>query len=101
MEIIWEFTAPGPLLGYCKLIAAEMVKEFAIPYEEAVGRINASWAEMEFSNVSPDDLNLIYHELPSHWAKRIYYGEDSFWWIRSETERDRLGLLPLQPVRWP
>lgn len=62
---------------YCEAVIQEMVRLFDISEEEALGRMNRAWRGIEF--VGDDDL--IYHEDEEYWAKNIYYGKDSAWWM--------------------
>lgn len=52
-----------------------MTDTFNIPVSEAVARINFEWHHVSFHEW-PD---LIAHELPEHWAHRIYYGDVPYW----------------------
>jgi hypothetical protein len=85
-----EFTAKaGPkIMAYLERIADTMVSLQSIPREEAVGRINRAFKDTKFrkGDKRPD---LIFHETPEYWAKTIYYGKDSRWWVGEE------GLEPL------
>jgi hypothetical protein len=99
VQIQWDFKAPSPLYGYCKLIAAEMVNQFGVSEEEAFDRINKAWRGRDFS--PPFDLNVIWHETVSWWARSFHYGHDSYWWIADENKRETLGLRPLESVRYP
>jgi hypothetical protein len=40
---------------------------------------------------------MIYHEEPEFWAKDIYWGHSSYWWLSTE-ERQNKGLPELKPV---
>jgi hypothetical protein len=60
---------------YLREIAEEMTDLFDIPYREAVARINYEWRDLSFDKW-PD---LIGHELPEHWAYRLYYGDVAYW----------------------
>jgi hypothetical protein len=61
---------------YCLEIVDEMIRQFGISKEEAIGRINHEWSGAEFIG----DDHVYYHEDPDEWAKDIFYGKDSFWW---------------------
>jgi hypothetical protein len=61
---------------FCFRIASEMVKLFGISQSEAVGRINKHWQGQKF--VGPD---MIYHRDTVYWANRIYYTDDTYWWL--------------------
>lgn len=101
MEIVWNFRAATPLYGYCKLIAEEMVRQFRIELSEAIGRINKVWSGRDFYPTEIHQDEIIYHEPTSYWAKEFYYGHDSCWWIVDECKREKLGLRPLEPMRYP
>jgi hypothetical protein len=69
-------------LEYIEQIAREMALLFRITMDEAVGRINRSWASQEFS--SAGQVGALLHEEPDAWAKTVYYGRDSYWWLGEE-----------------
>jgi len=60
-------------------IAAEMVRLFSISSSEAFGRLNRFWQGQEFT--SAGKVTALLHEVPADWAKTIYYGRESFWWL--------------------
>lgn len=70
---------------YCVSIIDKMVELFGITKEEALGRMNKTWGNLEL--VGDDDL--IYHEDEDYWANNIYYGKNSRWWTNPD------GLKPL------
>lgn len=63
---------------YLLNIKSEMVNRFAISEEEAIGRINNYFENMEFIGYKL----MLYHEDETYWANTIYYGKDSEWWLR-------------------
>ena len=69
---------------FCEEIARQMVDLFGITHEEAIGRINRDWAGLNI--VGPD---VIYHEDETYWAKTIYYGKDSHWWLNPANLKPR------------
>lgn len=71
---------------YINRIADKLVNLFGISREEAVGRINRFWSGKAFA--TDVDLLVLLHQTEEYWAKTIYYGPDSEWWL-SET-----GLSP-------
>ncbi len=73
----FKFDVQGQLLEYCREILREMMSEFGISYEEALGRINNHWAGQEF-----DCPDTVYHETTEYWAKRIYYKSSCKWWVK-------------------
>jgi hypothetical protein len=75
---------------YMEEIVREMVGLFSISSAEAVGRLNQFWRGKEFT--SAVQVGVLLHEEPAHWAKTIYYGHDSHWW---------LGEDELQPLPFP
>ncbi|MEM9204017.1 MAG: hypothetical protein AAGC53_20445 [Actinomycetota bacterium] len=77
-------------LGYLEDIAQEMVKLFSIDLDEARGRINREFEDFPF--VDEDDEAYLGHELEEDWAKHIYYGRDSLWWMDDE---------PRDPLPYP
>ena len=79
-----EFETDSRGLSFCEEIARIMMREFTIPYPEAVGRINRHWRGQ---SIIGDDI--VYHEDGFFWANDIYYGGDSSWW------RKLPGLKPL------
>lgn len=52
---------------------------FAISLGEARGRINREFANC--SLVTPLETAVLQHEEQDTWAKHIYYGRESFWWL--------------------
>ncbi len=71
--------------AYCEEIFLEMARLFGISKSEAIGRINRDWDSLVL--VGQDDV--IYHEDPEYWAKTIYYGKDSFWWLNKGSLKPR------------
>jgi hypothetical protein len=63
--------------AFMQSIVAEMMQQFSISRNEAVGRLNSAWTRMEIKG--PD--HVIYHEYQKFWANNMYYGTDSFWWL--------------------
>lgn len=59
-------------------IAKKMIELFGISEEEAIGRINKHWEGAEFIG----EEKAVYHEDDEYWAKTIYFGKDSFWWLK-------------------
>jgi hypothetical protein len=80
----FEFQATGRSLELCERIVDRMMELFGISVDEALGRINRGWAGFEF-----EDLDLICHETDDYWANTIYFGADSYWWLKPP------GLKPL------
>jgi hypothetical protein len=92
-----EFPCAGDAeaLGFCWQVAAEMVHLFGISLQEAVARVNRHWSQADADGRVPRvwivGLDLVYHEEPDHWARRIYYGPNSNWWVPGQE------LIPLPP----
>ncbi len=94
MESPWQFVTDAKSDAYCRKIAAEIVRVFAVPEAEAIGRINQGWGGRGLSFLG--EFDLIYHELPEHWANTMYWTDASFWWVAGEA-RERLGIGPRVP----
>ncbi|ASA54568.1 hypothetical protein [Vibrio gazogenes] len=73
----FEFKTDSESAAYCEEILGKMIELFAIDSEEAIGRMNKYWHNQII--VGEDDP--IYHEDEEYWAKTIFYGKDSFWWM--------------------
>jgi hypothetical protein len=65
-------------LDYFEEIIREMLFLFPITRSDAAGRLNRFWAGQDFTGELA--VNLLKHELPTYWAKTIYYGRDKSWW---------------------
>lgn len=63
---------------YLWRIKNEMIHLFSWGEEEAYGRINRFWKNKTFQG---DEL-MLYHEDETYWAKMIYFGKGSHWWLR-------------------
>ena len=61
-------------------IVDQMVDRFGISRDEAVARVNDAWGHLD--HIGDDDL--IFHETAEYWARTIYYGKDSHWWLGGE-----------------
>lgn len=79
--------------AFCHAIAHEMARLFGISKGEGIQRISRFWAHVP-EIVGEEDM--IYHETEDFWARTIYYGAGSFWWLVGE-ERTRQSLPPLRP----
>jgi hypothetical protein len=62
---------------FLESIIERMLLLFGIDRQEAIGRINRIWARMDF--LGSDDIR--YHEDDDYWARTIYFGKDSMWWL--------------------
>lgn len=95
MERPWMFVSGTPLDAFAREIAAEMVRLFGITEDEAEGRINRAWGDV--SEFDP----IVLHRPPEHWAYDMFFGHESYWWIRDENVREKLGLTPVVPLAYP
>lgn len=68
---------------FCLEIIKLMTEFFGITEEEALKRVNAHWKHIEFKG----ETNIIYHEDEEFWAKDIYYGHESYWWVKEGKEQ--------------
>ncbi|SRR6266511_1116875 len=82
-----EFPCAGDAaaLEFCRQIAAEMVTAFDISLDEAVARINRDWSTPNAGGRTPRvwmiGQDIAYHETAAYWARTIYYGKESMWWL--------------------
>ena len=65
-------------LDYFEEIVREMLFLFPVTRSGAVGRLNRFWAGQDFTGELA--VSLLKHELPTYWAKTIYYGRNKPWW---------------------
>lgn len=70
---------------YCVQIVREMVSLFGITEDEALGRLNQAFADQV---IVGDDLPF-YHEMPTYWAKSIYYEPGVYWWLSEQGLKSR------------
>ena len=84
---MFDFKTDKESYEFCMLIANKMVELFKISLNEAIGRINRDWNGKDILG-----LDVVYHEDEEYWAKTIYYGHDSFWWLKEGKEE--LKALP-------
>lgn len=68
----------------CEMIKEEMMEEFSISAEEAVGRMNDLWGG--YKEPIDEDEYFLNYELPKDWAYIVYYGFDSRWWEKEKSE---------------
>jgi len=73
----YAFKTDAKSKKFCDDIVEEMVKAFSISEDEAIGRMNRLWKNIEI--IGDDDP--VYHEDEEYWARTIYYGKDSDWWL--------------------
>jgi len=74
--MIFDFDTDKESQIFCESIAREMVRVFNISLDEAIGRISREWMKKP---IIGDDV--IYHETENYWAKNIYFGKSSEWWL--------------------
>ena len=74
-----------------------MVDLFGISLQEAVARVNRHWSQVDADGRVPRvwivGLDLVYHEGPDYWARRIYYGPNCQWWVPGQEAQ-------AVPARW-
>lgn len=73
--------------SYLEEIAVEMTQMFGISREEAYGRINDQLGRRTF--LTEIEVSNLKHEEQDVWAKHIFFGRQSFWWL------DEDGAVPL------
>ena len=84
----FAFLTDGKSAAFCDEIVAKMVELFRISENEAVGRLNREFQDMEFVG----EEHVFYHEDDEYWANRVYWGHGSKWWLNPPG---------LQPVPYP
>ena len=85
-----SFSGTDEALGYLEEIARGMIFLFPITLDEARGRINREFKDRAF--LTEIEVNVLLHEEQDTWAKHVYYGRESCWW---------LGEDDLEPQPWP
>ena len=73
----YQFGVNDEAESFCDQIVGRVVQLFGITEDEAVGRMNRQWRGLDFEK---EDLR--YHQLPDDWAGDLYYGADSYWWMK-------------------
>ena len=81
----FEFKTDKQSEEFCNLIIGRMVSLFGITSDEARGRINRDWRGLKI--IGPNDV--IYHEDDEYWAKTIYFGKGSNWWLNPPNLKPR------------
>jgi hypothetical protein len=82
-----EFPCAGDrkALSFCRQISAKMAALFGIAPEEAAARVNRCWSQPGEDGHAPRvwivGRDIVYHETAEFWARNIYYGHDSRWWL--------------------
>ncbi|MFH8343845.1 hypothetical protein [Streptomyces sp. NPDC018045] len=89
----YEMTVTQEVEDYLDEIAEEMVGLFGIPTAEAVARINYEWRDQSFE----EEDDLIFHELPEHWAYVLYYSGTVPYWD-PEADRTRWSIRNAPPA---
>ena len=84
-----DFTVIGTdeAISYLEEIAREMVLLFPITISEARGRINREFETRAF--LTDLEVNVLLHEEQDVWAKHIYFGRESCWWLDEDAARPR------------
>jgi len=85
MKDKFEFKTDAQSLTFCENIIARMMILFGITVEEAISRINRDWRGLKL--IGAEDV--IYHEDEEYWAKTIYYGKGSNWWLNAQNLKPR------------
>ena len=85
MKENFEFTTDAQSAEFCETIVNRMVGLFGITVDEAIGRLNRDWKGLNL--IGPTDM--IYHEDEDYWAKTIYYGKGSNWWLNPPNLKPR------------
>jgi hypothetical protein len=62
---------------YLTSIWEKLIELFGVSEDEAYGRINRYWGGRDIIG----DEQMIYHEDEEYWAKTLYYGKGSLWWL--------------------
>lgn len=84
------------MLEVLREISAEMQNRFGISKAEAVARLNEAWGHVTFDPY-PD---IICHELPEHWAYRMYYKDNVPYW-RDDADSSTWQIQELPPADSP
>jgi hypothetical protein len=87
----FDIPAADQALEYFREIADTMVRLYAIPRVEAVGRIKRFWTGQSF--LSADAARLVRHQEPDQWAELIYYGRKGGW-----SDGDSSQPVPYRPL---
>ena len=98
MDAPWQFPTDAELDAFCREVARELVTQFGITEAEAIGRINREWKDRNW--LGSEYGWIVYHEPADEWARDIYYGKETAWWVEEE-HRARLGLGPVAPKPYP
>ena len=73
----FSFITDAESESFCLMIAEEMMRIGGITEAEAIGRINRQWQGIDFIG----STDITYHRNPEHWAKTIFYTDDTLWWL--------------------
>jgi hypothetical protein len=85
MKEEFEFATDARSFAFCGAIVDRMVALFGITRDEAVGRLNRDWKGQGITG--PSDI--VYHEDEDYWARTIYYGAGSNWWLNPPNLKPR------------
>ena len=86
----WNFATTKEADEFCQRIASEIVRQFGMTFDEAIGGMNRHWAGATF--VARDEIDLLTHERAQDWARIMVLGIDVDWW---NAEQD------LTPIPYP
>jgi hypothetical protein len=82
-----EIAATPEAAAYLREIASEMCALFGLDWDEACRRINYTLRGREFK--SDGQVDFLLHEEQDVWAKHIYYGRETFWWVNEAIARPK------------
>jgi hypothetical protein len=71
-------------------VVDKLIELFEITEEEAIGRINRYWGKTDFTG---KEYLIISHDGEEEWAKTLYYGKESHWWLRKGEK--------IEPIPYP
>ncbi|MCR8843757.1 hypothetical protein NQ117_08660 [Paenibacillus sp. SC116] len=81
----FKFISRKDSIKICELIVKEMINEFGISEEEAVGRMNELWQNTERGPIDKDE-DFLNYESSNSWAFIVYYGNNDQWWNKSKSQ---------------
>jgi hypothetical protein len=71
LAVDFDFQTDEQSLLFCQQIAQGMVAKYNVNYEDAIRRINRTWAGLDFRGENGHD---IYHWSVANWVDKIYEG---------------------------
>jgi hypothetical protein len=75
----WNFEVSEEAADYLDCIRDDMIASSGLTAAEASGRVARFWELTPL--VSPEALEVLRSETPAFWARTIYYGQYSDWWL--------------------